>query len=72
MSKIEDPSYSEVLRVKGINECEEKSWFQVYVESRYGWNRVVSRMDIKAKNSSICHALGKRHLTTTKDEKLLA
>ena len=65
MTEIENPSYREVIWVKGINGCEGKSWFQDYVESKYGWNRVVSGMDIKAKNSSICHALGKRPLTTT-------
>ena len=65
MTEIENPSYREVLWVKGINGCEGKSWFQNYIESKYGWNKVVSGMDIKAKNSSICHALGKRPLTTT-------
>ena len=64
-TEIENPSYREVLWVKGINGCEGKSWFQNYIESKYGWNKVVSGMDIKAKNSSICHALGKRPLTTT-------
>ena len=65
MNKIENPSYREVIWVKGTNGCEGKSWFQDYVESKYGWTRVVSGMDIKAKNSNICHALGKRPLTTT-------
>lgn len=51
--------------MKGANGCEGKSWFQEYVESKFGWNRVVNRMDIKTKNSSICHALGKRPLITT-------
>ena len=51
--------------MKGAEGCEGKSWFQGYAETKFGWNRVVSGMDIKAKNSSICHALGKRPLTTT-------
>ena len=34
-------------------------------ESRFGWNRVVSGMDIKTKNTSICHILRKRPLITT-------
>ena len=65
MCKIENPTQREVIWVKGANGCEGKSWFQGYVESNFGWNRVVSGMDIKVKNSSICHALGKRPLTTT-------
>ena len=65
LNKIENPTYREVIWVKGAKGCEGKSWFQGYIESKYGWNRVVSGMDIKAKNSSICHALGKRPLTTT-------
>ena len=65
LNKIENPTYRDVIWVKGANGCEGKSWFQGYVETKFGWNRVVSGMDIKAKNSSICHALGKRPLTTT-------
>ena len=65
MTKIENPTDREVIWVRGTKGCEGKTWFQNYVESKYGWNRVVSGMDIKAKNSSICHALGKRPLTTT-------
>ena len=65
MKYIENPTYREVIWVQGANGCEGKSWFQEYVESKFGWNRVVNGMDIKAKNSSICHALGKRPLTTT-------
>ena len=65
MNKIENPTDREVIWVRGAKGCEGKTWFQGYVESKYGWNRVVNGMDIKAKNSSICHALGKRPLTTT-------
>ena len=65
MTKIENPTIREVIWVRGAKGCEGKTWFQDYVESKYGWNRVVSGMVIKAKNSSICHALGKRPLTTT-------
>ena len=65
MKHIEKATYREVIWVKGVNGCEGKSWFQEYVEYKFGWNRVVNGMDIKTKNSSICHALGKRPLTTT-------
>ena len=36
-----------------------------YMESRYGWGKVICGMDIKMKKSSICHALSKRSLMTT-------
>ena len=65
MKIMENPTDREVIWVKGANGCEGKSWFQEYIESKFGWNRVVNGMDIKTKNSSICHALGKRPLTTT-------
>ena len=65
LTKIENPTDREVIWVRGAKGCEGKTWFQEYVESKYGWNRVVNEMDIKAKNTSICHALGKRLLTTT-------
>ena len=65
MKYIENPTYREVIWVKGAQGCEGKSWFQEYVETKFGWNRVVNGMDIKTTSSSICHALGKRPLTTT-------
>ena len=65
MKYIENPSSREVIWVQGSEGCEGKSWFQEFVESKFGWNRVVSGMDIKVENANICHALRKRPLTTT-------
>ena len=59
------PSDREIIWVQGRKCGEGKSWFQEYVESRYGFKRVVAGMDIKIKKSSICHALRKRRLATT-------
>ena len=59
------PSDREVIWVQGRYCGEGKTWFQEYVESRYGFKRVVAGMDIKLKKSSICHVLRKRRLATT-------
>ena len=59
------PSDREVIWVQGRYCGEGKAWFQEYVESRYGFKRVVAGMDIKLKKSSICHVLRKRRLATT-------
>ena len=59
------PSDREIIWVQGRYCGEGKTWFQDYVESKYGYKRVVAGMDIKLKKSSICHALRKRRLATT-------
>ena len=59
------PSDREIIWVQGRYCGEGKSWFQEYVESRYGYKRVVAGMDLKLKKSSICHVLRKRRLATT-------
>ena len=59
------PSDREIIWVQGRHCGEGKSWFQEYVESRFGFKRVVAGMDIKLKKSSFCHALRKRRLATT-------
>ena len=38
-----------------------KTWFQAYLQSRYGYERVV-RMDLKARQQDLLHALSRRHL----------
>ena len=59
------PSDREVIWVIGAKCNEGKSWFQEFIESKFGWSRVICGMDIKLKKSSICHALRKRSLMTT-------
>ena len=59
------PTDREVIWVRGINGNEGKTWFQQFLKERYGWSKAVTGMDIKAKNSSLCHALRKRSLVTS-------
>ena len=65
LRQIAHPTERKVIWVRGAQCGEGKTWFQEFVESRFGWERVVCGFDIKVKKSSICHALGKRPLTTT-------
>ena len=59
------PSTREVIWVIGKHGNEGKSWFQEYMESKFGWGKVICGMDIKMKKGSICHVLSKRSLMTT-------
>ena len=59
------PSTREVIWVIGRHGNEGKSWFQEYMESKFGWGKVICGMDIKMKKGSICHVLSKRSLMTT-------
>ena len=63
--KYMKPSDREVIWVIGTKCNEGKSWFQEFIESKFGWSRVICGMDIKLKKSNICHALRKRSLLTT-------
>ena len=58
------PSTREVIWVIGKQGNEGKSWFQEYMESKFGWGKVICGMDIKMKKGSICHVLSKRCLMT--------
>ena len=58
------PSTREVIWVMGKHGNEGKSWFQEYMESKFGWGKVICGMDIKMKKGSICHVLSKRSLMT--------
>ena len=59
------PSSREVIWVIGRKGNEGKTWFQEYMESKFGWGKVICGMDIKIKKASICHVLSKRSLMTT-------
>ena len=63
--KYMKPTDREVIWVRGINGNEGKTWFQEFLASKFGWSKAVTGMDIKAKNSSLCHALRKRSLVTS-------
>ena len=58
------PSTREVIWVMGKHGNEGKSLFQEYMESKFGWGKVICGMDIKMKKGSICHVLSKRSLMT--------
>ena len=59
------PCNREIIWVIGRKGNEGKTWFQEYMESKYGWGKVICGMDIKLKKSTICHVLSKRSLMST-------
>ena len=64
MKMISKPSNREVFWICGFSGNEGKSWFQSYLETFYGFARVV-RLDLRNKTSNILHTLSKRSLQTT-------
>ena len=46
------PTDREVILYQGENCNEGKLWFQEFIESKFGWIRVICGMDIKLKKSS--------------------
>merc|ERR1712030_312012 len=59
------PTNREVIWIIGTKGNEGKSWFQEFLESKFGWHRVICSMDIKMKKGNICQALRKRSLMTS-------
>ena len=57
------PSDREVIWVWGQTGNKGKSWFQGYLETRYGYARVVS-LDLKIKRANVLHALTKQPPST--------
>ena len=64
LEKLKQPSDREIIWVCGSRGNEGKTWFQSYVESWYGYERVV-RLDMKNRQQDILHALSKRPLSST-------
>jgi hypothetical protein len=62
---IDQPSDREIIWFEGKKCNESKSWYQTFIEYKYGWARALFGQDIKLKKSSICHILIKRLLVTT-------
>ena len=58
---IETPSQRQVIWITGRQGNEGKSWFQCYIESYFGFNRVV-RIDLRVKHANLCNVLKKRSL----------
>ena len=64
MKIVLKPSDREIYWICGYRGNEGKTWFQNYLETFYGFSRVV-RLDLCNKTSNIHHALSKRPLQTT-------
>lgn len=64
MDNISSPSDREIIWVIGQKGNEGKTFFQEYVETFYGYARVV-RLDLKMKSANVLHVLTKRPLSTT-------
>ena len=59
------PSDREIIWVIGKKGNEGKTWFQKYMESKYGWSKIICGINLKMKGGSICQLLRKRSLMTT-------
>ena len=59
------PSNREVIWVQGSISEEWKSYFQEYIEAKFGWERVMCGLDIKMKKESIYHLIRRRPYMTT-------
>ena len=64
MEIISIPSDRDVFWICGFSGNEGKSWFQSYLETFYGYARVV-RLDLRNKTANILHTLSKRPLQKT-------
>ena len=54
-----------MIWVIGKKGDEGKSWFQEFLESKFGWHRVICSMDINMRKGNICQVLRKRSLIST-------
>ena len=59
------PSNREIIWVQGAKCNEGKSWFQEFIEAKFGWERVMCGLDIKMKKESIYHLIRRRPYMTT-------
>ena len=58
---IYNPSERQIIWVTGRKGNEGKTWFQCYMESYFGFHRVV-RVDLRIKHENVCNVLKKRSL----------
>ena len=63
LDNISAPPDREVIWAWGQTGNEGKTWFQGYLETLYGYARVV-RLDLKMKTANVLHALTKQPLST--------
>ena len=64
MASASLPTNREIFWIIGRNGDEGKTWLQSYMESFFGYARVV-RLDLKMKTANVLHVLTKRPLSTT-------
>ena len=60
---IEEPSERQVIWITGRNGNEGKSWFQSYMKTYFGFNRVF-QADLRIRHASMCNVLKKRTLSS--------
>ena len=60
---LESPTDRNIIWIYGRNGNEGKSWFQSYIQVRYGFNRVVI-LDLRIKHGNLCNVLKKRPLSS--------
>ncbi len=60
---LETPTDRSIIWICGPNGNEGKSWFQSYIQSHYGFNRVV-RLDLRIKHGNLCNVLKKQSLSS--------
>ena len=63
LNLVEKPSERQVIWITGRRGNEGKTWFQCYMETHFGFHRVVS-VDLRIKHASICQVLKKRSLAS--------
>ena len=63
MKFFDRPSERQVIWITGRKGLEGKSWFQKYVQSFFGYKRVI-QIDLRIKHASICNVLKRRSLGT--------
>ena len=61
LSHITNLTYGQIIWEIGAKCGKGKSWFKDYVESLFGFHRVVAGMNIKVNTASLWHALQKDH-----------
>ena len=60
---LETPTDRSIIWICGPNGNEGKSWFQSYIQSHYGFNRVV-RLALRTKHGNLCNVLKKQSLSS--------
>ena len=60
---VETLTDRKIIWIYGKNGNEGKSWFQSYIQGRYGFNRVV-KLDLRIRHENLCNVLKKQSLSS--------